>query len=391
MINRSPAANHNVDLLSESPCFNHYTMAPSPPSAVSLISSCTINAKHVLFTHINPYEINNTLAGVNLSIQAAPVHWWNDHDISSMAHFILACCVRLTLFWISYKRHLQKNLIESSLIMATLCWLYHYKCPSPPVMSPLTQCGNPMIDTNLAALSICCQKIGNQEHRYHTPRSVRARTMVRSFFLGKEKRRWKSLQIIVSSSNNKEVTLGSLFNNMLCCFPQSVCCLDTHCQIFMASVHIATGHLQVQYWPKEWRYAWLAKDRAWLCTLGCGILAYYDDGIFAKHCGMFVDLDFYNLIGPIFSILLDQARHLQSEGPPSVDEYRQGHPDSARDHNLWERVTHFTAVVSSLTKLQFLDYLDALDGDNTRATIHAERANSTWVTHICSLLSTNFM
>ncbi len=92
---------------------------------------------------------------------------------------------------------------------------------------------------------------------------------------------------------------------------------------------------------------------------------------------MFVDLDFYNLIGPIFSILLDQARHLQSEGPPSVDEYRQGHPDSARDHNLWERVTHFTAVVSSLTKLQFLDYLDALDGDNTRATIHAERANST--------------
>ena len=51
-----------------------------------------------------------------------------------------------------------------------------------------------------------------------------------------------------------------------------------------------------------------------------GYLA-YDDGIFSKHRGLFVDLDFHNLMGPVSSIVPSKARRLRSEDPTSVDKY----------------------------------------------------------------------
>ena len=66
-----------------------------------------------------------------------------------------------------------------------------------------------------------------------------------------------------------------------------------------------------------------------------GYLA-YDDGIFAKHRGIFIDLDFHNLMGPTALILPPQARRLHSEDQVSVDNYIAAFSAYATDHNIWD-------------------------------------------------------
>ncbi len=98
----------------------------------------------------------------------------------------------------------------------------------------------------------------------------------------------------------------------------------------------------------------------------------YDDGIFSKHRGLYVDLDFHVLMGPVASILPAVARRLKSEDQPSVDRYVEAFQKYARDHNLWDRVNDLATVASSLPLCQCKDNYDALDRDVTRAMLCAE-------------------
>ncbi len=103
-----------------------------------------------------------------------------------------------------------------------------------------------------------------------------------------------------------------------------------------------------------------------------GYLA-YDDGIFSKHRGLFVDLDFHNIMGPISSIVPSKARRLRSEDPTSVDKYVEAFTQCAANHNLWQRVNDLALVASSLTVVQCKSGYDALDRDIMRAMLHAEK------------------
>jgi hypothetical protein len=98
----------------------------------------------------------------------------------------------------------------------------------------------------------------------------------------------------------------------------------------------------------------------------------YDDGIFSKHRGLYVDLDFHVLMGPVAHILPATSRRLKSEDQPSVDRYLEAFQKYAHEHNLWDRVTELATVASSLPLSQCKDSYDVLDRDITRAMLHAE-------------------
>ena len=101
--------------------------------------------------------------------------------------------------------------------------------------------------------------------------------------------------------------------------------------------------------------------------------AAYDSGIFSKHRGLFIDLDFQLLMGSLDSITPARSRILRSEDQPSVDRYLEAFKKYADDHRLWQRVQELTTLASCLTPLQCKDNFDAIDRDMTRAMLHAER------------------
>ena len=103
-----------------------------------------------------------------------------------------------------------------------------------------------------------------------------------------------------------------------------------------------------------------------------GYLA-YDDGIFSKHRGLFVDLNFHQLMGPMAAIFPPQSRRLRSEDQPSVDRYVDAFNAYAADHNLRQQVEDLTVVASTLPTTSCQQLFDAIDRDLTRALIHAEK------------------
>jgi hypothetical protein len=103
-----------------------------------------------------------------------------------------------------------------------------------------------------------------------------------------------------------------------------------------------------------------------------GYLA-YDDGIFSKHRGLFVDIDFLQLMGPMAAILPAHSRRLCSEDQPSVDRYIAAFNVYADSHNLWQRVDDLAVVASSLSTEYCQMEFDAIDRDITRAMLHAEK------------------
>ena len=103
-----------------------------------------------------------------------------------------------------------------------------------------------------------------------------------------------------------------------------------------------------------------------------GFLA-YDSGIFSKHRGIFVDLDFDSLMGEIHNIPAPSARRLQSENQLSVDRYLHALKQYATDHNVWQRITELTTVAPSMTAAQCAKCYDAIDRDVTRGMLHAEK------------------
>ena len=103
-----------------------------------------------------------------------------------------------------------------------------------------------------------------------------------------------------------------------------------------------------------------------------GFLA-YDDGIFSKHRGLFIDLDFQQLLGPVASIVPSSARRLKSEDQPSVDRYLEAFNKYAEDHKLWSRVKELCLVAPTMPAHHCKMSFDAIDRDVTRAMIHAEK------------------
>lgn len=80
----------------------------------------------------------------------------------------------------------------------------------------------------------------------------------------------------------------------------------------------------------------------------------YDNGVFSKHRGLFIDLDFTQLMGSVDSIVPTKARVLRSEDQPAVDAYLSAFKQYADDHNLWERVKGLSTVAATLTSEQWL-------------------------------------
>jgi hypothetical protein len=98
----------------------------------------------------------------------------------------------------------------------------------------------------------------------------------------------------------------------------------------------------------------------------------YDNGVFSKHRGLFIDLDFVQLMGSVDHISNAKTRELRSEDQPSVDRYLEAFK-KYDDHRLWARVAALTIVASTMTSLQRKDSFDAIDRDVTRAMLHAEK------------------
>ena len=99
----------------------------------------------------------------------------------------------------------------------------------------------------------------------------------------------------------------------------------------------------------------------------------YDGGIFSKHRGLFVDLDFTQLMGSVDPITPAKARGLSSEDQPAVDRYLAAFKQYAGDHNLWKRVSDLVTVAPTMTPSQCKIAFDAIDRDVTRGMLHAER------------------
>ena len=99
----------------------------------------------------------------------------------------------------------------------------------------------------------------------------------------------------------------------------------------------------------------------------------YDNGVFSKHRGLFIDLDFTTLMGSVDPIAPAKARVLRSEDQPSVDRYLEAFKQYANDHRLWDRVNDLTTVASSMTAMQCKEGFDAIDRDVTRGMLHAEK------------------
>ena len=105
-----------------------------------------------------------------------------------------------------------------------------------------------------------------------------------------------------------------------------------------------------------------------------GYLA-YDNGIFSKHRGPFVDLDFHKLMGPIASIVPSNARRLRSsEDPTSVDKYVEAftHMLSITACGNVSMIS-LALVASFLTVRQCKSGYDAINRDITRVMLHAEK------------------
>lgn len=103
-----------------------------------------------------------------------------------------------------------------------------------------------------------------------------------------------------------------------------------------------------------------------------GYLA-YDNGIFSKHRGLFVDLDFSTLMGSVENIVPSPARGINSEDQPAVDKYLEAFKKYATDHNIWSRVKDLQTVAPFMTTEQVKEGFDKIDRDVTRAMLHAEK------------------
>jgi hypothetical protein len=95
-----------------------------------------------------------------------------------------------------------------------------------------------------------------------------------------------------------------------------------------------------------------------------GYLA-YDNGIFSKHRGLFVNLDFSTLMGSVENIVPSQARGLNSEDQPAVDKYLDAFKKYATDHNIWSRVKDLQTVAPFMTTEQVKDSFDTTGRDVT--------------------------
>ncbi|KAI2503673.1 hypothetical protein MHU86_10797 [Fragilaria crotonensis] len=108
------------------------------------------------------------------------------------------------------------------------------------------------------------------------------------------------------------------------------------------------------------------------CVRGAGFLA-YDNGIFSKHRGLFIDIDFTDLMGVVDAISPAPARGLNSESQVTVDRYLEALKKYFSDHKVQHRGRDLVTIASSLNVQQCKESYDAIDRDITRAMIHAEK------------------
>ena len=99
----------------------------------------------------------------------------------------------------------------------------------------------------------------------------------------------------------------------------------------------------------------------------------YDNGVFSKHRGLFIDLDFTTLLGSVDSIAPPAARGIRSEDQRSVDRYVEAFKAYADDHNLWTRVQELELQSAFMPLAQVELSYNSIDRDVTRAMLHAEK------------------
>ena len=108
------------------------------------------------------------------------------------------------------------------------------------------------------------------------------------------------------------------------------------------------------------------------CVRKAGYLE-YDNGIFSKHRGLFIDLDFKELMGPVDTILPPPSRGIRSDDQPSVDRYLTAFTAYADEHNIWNRVSELSVLAPSIPQRHLKECYDAIDRDVTRGILHAEK------------------
>jgi hypothetical protein len=108
------------------------------------------------------------------------------------------------------------------------------------------------------------------------------------------------------------------------------------------------------------------------CIRSAGFLE-YDNGIFSKHRGLFIDVDFNELMGSVDNITPAPARRLNSENQVSVDRYLEALKKYFDDHQIDKRISELMVIAPVLSTSQCKDSYDAIDRDITRGMLHAEK------------------
>ena len=116
----------------------------------------------------------------------------------------------------------------------------------------------------------------------------------------------------------------------------------------------------------------LGSDSVLEAVHSAGYLA-YNNGIFSKHRGLFIDLDFHQLMGSVDAIESPKARGINSEDQPAVDRYLTAFKKNADDHKIWTRVTDLGNLAPFLSTMQIKTNFDAVDRDVTRGMLYAEK------------------
>ena len=104
-----------------------------------------------------------------------------------------------------------------------------------------------------------------------------------------------------------------------------------------------------------------------------GYLA-YNDGIYSKHQGLFLDFDFQALLGQVDTITPHANRRLKLEDSVTTEKYLEVLKEYVIEHNVRERLDLLSLGAHTMPQTSRQESYNAIDRDVTCAMLSAEKA-----------------
>ena len=205
----------------------------------------------------------------------------------------------------------------------------------------------------------------NREYEYHKSNGING-PRPRQIFLRDLKVQIHSLQalhhaIVLMLDANATLATDPQFAEMA-----SECDLnDLHALSPAPSTYMGASNRRIDYI--------LGCSNILRATTKQGTLSYYE-GPQADHRGLFVDIDFANLLGiqSSPSIVTPSSRLLKSGNPESVASYNEAMIQYSFDHRMTDRIQQLDRNKHMYTRSRVRKLLEAWDDDQGRAMRHAE-------------------